>query len=582
MSSEPLYLDARGEPVLAFLHPAAGATAVLVVPPFGWEDVCSYRARREWADELAARGHPTLRIDLPGTADSGGDTEEPGRLDAWVAAVAAAAAWLRADGASRTVAIGIGLGGILAWLAAAEGAPLDDLVLWAAPARGRTLVRELRAFARLKASSIVADGDVDPEPELAPEGGLAAGGFLLTAETIAALEGVDLTARPLPDARERRVLLLERDGIPPDERLVRHLTEAGAAVEVQPGDGFGTMMADPGYARPPRDVIARVAAWVGDERVDGGDGPSPALEATAELVHGGTRIRETPVSLPVDGGRLFAVLAEPVEGTRAGLTAVLVNAGAIRRIGPNRMWVAAARRWAARGVPAVRVDLGGIGDSDGSLDPEADDGKFYVPELIGQLRTALDGLEARGLPPRFVLVGLCSGSYWAFRAAVEDDRVAAALMLNPRVLVWSPLLLSERATRPMRRKLLRAYSWRKLVSGEARSQASKLVAVARQTLAPERVRSVARTRLQRVAGGDALDRALERLHADGKHALLVFADDEPLRDEVEREHRFADGKWPNVDVRLIPGRDHTLRPRPMQEQAHALLDDALQRELDRA
>ena len=65
----PLYLDVRDEPVLCFLHPAAGETlpAVLLCPPFGREDAASYRSRREWADSLAAAGMPALRFDFPGT-----------------------------------------------------------------------------------------------------------------------------------------------------------------------------------------------------------------------------------------------------------------------------------------------------------------------------------------------------------------------------------------------------------------------------------------------------------------------------------------------------------------------------------
>jgi alpha/beta superfamily hydrolase len=35
------------------------------------------------------------------------------------------------------------------------------------------------------------------------------------------------------------------------------------------------------------------------------------------------------------------------------------------RSGPNRLTTAFARRWACAGVPSLRLDLRGIGDSDG-------------------------------------------------------------------------------------------------------------------------------------------------------------------------------------------------------------------------
>ena len=70
MSFRPFYLSGGGEPVLSLFHPAAGDVAVLMCPPFGWDDICSYRSRRDWAERLATAGYPALRFDLPGTGDS--------------------------------------------------------------------------------------------------------------------------------------------------------------------------------------------------------------------------------------------------------------------------------------------------------------------------------------------------------------------------------------------------------------------------------------------------------------------------------------------------------------------------------
>jgi hypothetical protein len=105
--ARPLYLDLPSGPVFAVYHApsadAAPATAVLLCPPWGWNDVTSYRARRAWAEHLADGGHPTLRFDFPGTGDRPA-CPRPGRLAAWTEATAAAAAWLRvrrATGVSR-------------------------------------------------------------------------------------------------------------------------------------------------------------------------------------------------------------------------------------------------------------------------------------------------------------------------------------------------------------------------------------------------------------------------------------------------------------------------------------------------
>ena len=42
---------------------------------------------------------------------------------------------------------------------------------------------------------------------------------------------------------------------------------------------------------------------------------------------------------------------------------VIFNAGAVHRVGPNRMTVTLARRLAAMGLPSLRFDLEGLGDS---------------------------------------------------------------------------------------------------------------------------------------------------------------------------------------------------------------------------
>src|SRR2546426_4613860 len=67
--STPLFRSM--EPVFCVLHPPSPEcprrSPVLICPPFGWEETCSYRARRDWAEHLAAAGHTALRIDLPGS-----------------------------------------------------------------------------------------------------------------------------------------------------------------------------------------------------------------------------------------------------------------------------------------------------------------------------------------------------------------------------------------------------------------------------------------------------------------------------------------------------------------------------------
>jgi alpha-beta hydrolase superfamily lysophospholipase len=577
VNEQRFYLDAGDDSAFAIFHPAEGSSAVLMCPPFGWDDICSYRSRRVWAERLAEAGHPTLRFDLPGTGDSAGSATDASRVEAWAAAVHGAAAWLRADsGRRRTVAIGIGLGGLLAMLVAAGGGPIDDFVLWAVPAGGRALLRELRTFARIEAANIAASGAPEPPPQ--PAGVLAPGGFIVTAETQAALEALELPGLPPQPGTRRRALLLGRDGIPAAKELARQLQDAGVEVDVADGDGYGAMMAPPDLARSPTAVFERVDAWLAAAPRDEAEPrrpPVPPTRGSIEIAVGAARVHERPVDVACGSGRLFGVLSEPAGVPPAELSLVLLNAGAIRRVGPNRMWVDFARRWTAQGVPAFRLDLEGIGDAAGEGERYTDVSELYVPEFVGQVRTALDALEARGVPPRFALLGLCSGAYWAFHAACADDRVSAAIMLNPRILFWDPRLDPARDARKLRGQLFDGRSWRKRLRGEDGLDMRRLISLTRW-LAGSRADTPA------ASVAPAIERAFDELRDARKRAIFLFCDGEPLRDELyENALLPPPDRWPNVELEVLPGGDHTLRPLWTHEQVHAAVDRALAGELTR-
>jgi pimeloyl-ACP methyl ester carboxylesterase len=615
-SARALYLDVDEDRVLAHFHAPADAsrrTAVVLCPPFGWEDMCSYRSRRDWAERLAADGHPTLRLDLPGSGDSSGGPGDPNRLDAWTKAVAAAAGRVRAAGrSSRVAVIGIGLGGLVAVRAVLRGAMIDELVLWGAPARGRTLARELRAFSRLEVAYVLGDGD-EPAPAPAAEGELVANGYRLSAETVRELESLDLSELPSPERAPARALLLERDGLSVDGRLQALLERAGTSVTLADGRGFGLMTREPQDAQPPTEVFAQVGAWLAEgeaqagAREDGGvrggepavgetpapAGPpthaSPAVggQDTMRLLVSGAELSETPVYVEREVGRLFGVLSEPLAGRRE-LCAVLLNAGPQRHTGPNRMWVEAARRWATRGVPTLRIDLEGIGESDGDAAALVRVANLYVPGYVEQAVAALDMLEARGLPRRFVLVGLCAGAYWSMHAALKDERVAGVMMLNPRALIWDEWDYTVQRTRDLRQRLLLGSTWRKVLRGEitlARHLETAHALAARAVHTPLRARErIVASRRTQGSETDPVEGLFDRLRERDQRALLLLTGKEPLRESLGASGTFDRlDSWPNLRLALLgtSADTHTLTPLWLQQQVHELIDAALEAELER-
>ncbi|WCB95999.1 hypothetical protein DSM104299_04753 [Baekduia alba] len=584
----PLYLGSGASAVFGIYHPppeAATGVPVLMCGPLGFDDVCSHATRRRWAEHLAAEGHPVLRIDLPGTGDSGGTPRDAGLVRTWVAGADAAARWLAHATATQDVAaIGVGVGGLLLRAAAAAGAPLRDLVLWGTPANGRKATRELRAFARLEKARL--------EDDVVPEGGLAVGGYLLTAETLGALAEVDPAALDAAPPGGARALLLGREDTAVDEALERALASAGYATTTAPGPGHAEMMDEPYLGKqPPAEVFARVDAWLADAvwaAVDGpvpDDGPGGYATLEQPAADGGA-VRESPFTIEQPFGRLFGVLAEPASGRvhDHGLCLVLLNAGAQRHIGPNRMSVEIARRWAARGVPSLRFDLANVGESDPDGEPWDDVEGFYTEAYGAQVRSVLDALQAAGRGDRFVLMGLCSGGYWAFETCLTDDRAVSALMLNPGALVWDPVRLLAWQSRRFA-KLRHTHVWLRLVRGEVprRDLARAIRGVVGWPLATLR-RLPARllARFSRATPQDPADAAFDRLRDAGKRGLLIFGAGEQLRADYENTGLFARfARWPNVELHLFEGEGqaHELQPLLLQQRAHALADAAIEREV---
>ncbi len=290
-------------------------------------------------------------------------------------------------------------------------------------------------------------------------------------------------------------------------------------------------------------------------------------------------MRERVLRVEQPYGEAFGVVAEPADGAAAARPAVvLLNAGAIRRIGPNRMWVEAARRWAAEGTASLRLDLSGIGDADGDSTGYATEIGLYVPEFLEQVERALDAIAREGGPDRFLLTGLCAGAYWSFHAAGRDARVDSAFLLNSRVLFWDDDEMEEREVRRVGELLLRPRSWGRIVRGDVGldrivAGIKALVVGARRSLAGlfRRVRGAPPAPTDTDAG--SLDRALDALGDRGATVVLAFSGAEPLHAELTRSGHLARvDHWPGLRIEELPGFDHTLRPLRAQQAAHAALD----------
>lgn len=579
------YLDTGIDPVFSVVHEpesAPSGVGVVMCPSFGWDDMCIHRTKRTWAERLREAGHTTIRFDLPGTGDSPGSPRDPERLRAWLAAVTAAATWLRTErNCSRVVGFGVGFGGMLAWLAASEGAPVDDLILWAVPTQGRRLLREIRAAAQLSIDSVI-EPRPDLDPDLIESSQLGAdlldeSGQVVTQETLASLGDLDLTALPLPNAAARRVLVFARSGNDVDANLADCFRAAGADVTVADGSEYAAMMQYVQHSQLPVEAVARSIRWLEQVKPAPAEHPAPISSSKTfkaasvlETTYDGVAIRERPITLRLGPRTLRGILTEPVDAACADLCAVFFSGGSDRRLGPNRMWVDASRRWAAQGVASARVDPAGIGDSDGDESFWTQFNAHYHPDHIPQTVELLNALEREGTPSRFVLTGFCSGANRSFQVAINDERVVGVFAIGLPFFFWNWWTVHIRDWWVADWVPTSVDKWKK-------TTAVRLIQRGLLVL----------TRLRRIAvrlaphRPDRTDIALKRLADRGTEFLIFFKLESHELAELVSEGRYQRlSATPGVEIELIPGRDIRFRPLALQGFVNRKLDAALARVLE--
>lgn len=536
--------------------------AVLLVPPFGWDDQTAYRPRRDWSVALGEQGFSNLRIDFPGTGDSSGSDTDDHLVEAWTRSVHEGVRFLKSAGASRVAIIALGLGGLVALNAMAQGVRVEDLVIWGMPANGRMLIREFKAFSRFEQSQTG-----EPETGRAP-GELRAGGHAFSDQTLDALLQLDSLELSTKLSVER-ALLLGRDGAGPDERLAEALRAKGTNVETDPGRGWGIALARAQSASP-FPIFSVVNAWLSRASNEADALDLPKLAESATFGREGVQVRESAVIFEGAGQQLFAIVSEPVDVPPRGGTIILFNAGAIRRIGPNRMWTEAARSWAARGLHVMRVDVEGIGDAGGEGTQYELDESFYTGALVAQAKAAIALAEARSLPQSFVLGGLCSGGFWAYQLALGDPRVKGVMALNPRMLVFDATIEGGRELRRLGRVFTRE-GLRKLLAKKGQvARLSRLILFLAKS-PPRLVRKV------RSSTSDPLIEGFQMLYRRGQRVDLGFSDEEPLHDEWTKDGRVTELEALGATFHALPFKSHTLKPILAQKAGRAMLEVVVER-----
>jgi alpha-beta hydrolase superfamily lysophospholipase len=396
--------------------------AVVLCYPLGREHLTAYGTMALLAARLAELGLLVLRFDYRSTGDSFERVDSEGSPSQLLEDVRHAIDFVRSLGATHISVAGMRMGALLAAQVAATD-PLANVVMWDPCTRGHSFIRAQRVLSLGVPSSGISGSGSEGVPGLylPPE-------ILKEVSTLKLEEGSAILAD--------RVLVLTREGAPPDRRLLDPLVLPRA--EYREVDGQPELLDMPTPLQIiPTAAVASIVDWFdqatpdskGQIRLPDPDGVGVALWPCGD---GGPDALIVEQAVRLGPKRLFGISAQPKEGAD-GPVFLFVSVANEHRIGPGRLWVELCRRLASAGFRSLRLDLGGAGDSPGPvLSPDDVYSYQAVDEVVQAAQAVMDGD-----PANVALVGVCSGGYHTLEAAV---RLAprAIYAINPTVFFPPP------------------------------------------------------------------------------------------------------------------------------------------------
>ena len=119
--------------------------------------------------------------------------------------------------------------------------------------------------------------------------------------------------------------------------------------------------------------------------------------------------------------------------SRPRVWVVMLNSGLQCRTGPQRLYLRIARELCKLGYGVIRVDLPGVGDSDGPTPPT----HFDLHDPLN-VRDVLTFVSREHKPDKTVLLGLCAGARVSVKAAMLNAEVDGVIALSMPTFTASP------------------------------------------------------------------------------------------------------------------------------------------------
>jgi uncharacterized protein len=283
-----------------------------------------------------------------------------------------------------------------------------------------------------------------------------------------------------------------------------------------------------------------------------------------------TTSEERPVYIPSAGDDLFGIITEPV-GEPKGTALVLLAGGQIMpATHRNGLWVRIARRVAALGYHALRLDYHGVGESGGESERQRLDRPF-VDDVLAGVRC----LQEQGVR-EIALAGTCFGARTALASAdrIQGLRGVALLTAPVTDATW----IEGSPTSHYLRRAFTARAVRGLLDAPSRHLYLSIARTKmRATLRSSRRLLPGATRGNPSAVSPLFSDPLAKLAARGTPVLLAYG----MEDRLYRWFRKArpelagvlDAPGARIEERLIDGATHDLSRLAAQDAVASMIEE---------
>lgn len=589
----PFYFGEDGKQLMGWLHSSElsepTGQCLIICPPLGIDYINCYRSMRYIADYFALSGIPTMRFDYHGTGDSSGSNVRGNRLPDWLNSIEQCRKTItNITGCSRVGLFGVRMGASMAAICA-ERSEYDFLILWAAVEKGKRYLREMKALQRTSAFKVATNTDV-----------LEAGGFVYWPETAEEITKIDLsTLKP----KVSNALIIPRDDLLEKHSFEEGWLSSGLNVEQLSLDGSSEMLLDAHLSSVPHQSIIKIVNWVVSlnskrnvtETVDVDNKNVERYNFSFSGVDlKKQHFKNAQISNSKSGGKeieleesmfrygteqkYFGICCKALNSENKNLPKIiLLNAGATHRVSSNRLYVKLSRQLSGSGFETYRVDLPGLGDS--VINERRLEHNEYSDTSHQAIESIIDSIKLHYPDSQFIVMGLCSGAYFSFQAALRTikDNIIESILINPLVFYWDDSIKSaNKATQnfyewnDLRIAILRLSSWKKVLSFKINVISALMIFLKRLVV---KIKSISRVMVDCCLPGKLknrdgdLDSDLKKIINKPIRLTFILSKDDPGFDLLMTNASINAPtmvKNKEVEVHFIDNADHTfsmLKPR---------------------